>query len=151
MRFCGEEKKTDTLTYNYNLWIDGLTRSITDLAYENDCFDYLTRDSQSKWKKDTHIRTARHIAKLIHYSSSSSKDMWLDKMRIKLRGANSVKETKTMNEKKKPVIHISNDVQPFQNIEHQRQPASAENFPMFSLFILFLFFLQRMMYAILFC
>lgn len=41
-------KKTDALTYNYNLWIDGLTRSITDLAYENDCYDYLTRDSHSK-------------------------------------------------------------------------------------------------------
>lgn len=41
--------------------------------------------------------------------------------------------------RKKFVIHISNDVQPFQNFEHQRQPASTENFPMFSLFILFFF------------
>lgn len=64
-------KKTDTLTCNFNLWIDGLTRSITDLAYENDCFDYLTRDSEKK----TQIYTARFITKLIHYSSSSSKGM----------------------------------------------------------------------------
>lgn len=56
-------------------------------------------------------------------------------------GTNSVKETKTMNEKKKSVIHISNDVQPCQNIEHQRQPASAEKFSnVFSVYLIFFFF-----------
>lgn len=99
MRFCGEEKKQ---THSHTITIFGL------MVWQDQLLIWrmktialiIWHETVIVNEKKTQICTARHIAKLIHYSSSSSKGMWLDKMRIKQRGTNSVKETKTMNEKK---------------------------------------------------